>query len=73
MGTNTWKPTIESTALDFSFLIKTNPESAYHMSQLAHPLVKASGGGSIVFISSIAGLVSPNTGSIYAMAKGKLI
>ncbi|PON78313.1 Short-chain dehydrogenase/reductase [Parasponia andersonii] len=68
VGTNIWKPTLESTAVDFSFLIKINLESAHHMCQLAHPLLKASG-GSIVFISSIAGLISLNTGSIYAMAK----
>ncbi|CAN6857813.1 unnamed protein product [Brassica oleracea] len=32
------KPTIENTAEDFSFHISTNLESAYHFSQLAHPL-----------------------------------
>ncbi|EXB36439.1 Tropinone reductase-like protein [Morus notabilis] len=70
VGTNIWKPTLESTAGDISFLMNTNFESAYNMCQLAHPLLKAaSGGASIVFISSIAGLISLNTGSIYAAAK----
>ncbi|PON68843.1 Short-chain dehydrogenase/reductase [Trema orientale] len=72
VGTNIWKPTLELTAGDFSFLMKTNLESAYHMCQLAHPLLKASGAGSIVFISSVAGVVSLNTGSIYAATKAAM-
>lgn len=63
------KPTLESTAEDFSSLIATNLESAYHISQLAHPLLKASGNGSIVFISSVSGIVS-GTAPIYGATKG---
>ena len=50
----------------------TNFESAYHLSQLAHPLLKASSAGSIVFVSSVCGVVSINTGSIYGASKGNL-
>ncbi|KAK7290136.1 hypothetical protein RIF29_04345 [Crotalaria pallida] len=39
-------------------MMAINLDSAYHLCQLAHPLLKASGKGSIVFISSIAGVVS---------------
>ncbi|XP_013614185.1 PREDICTED: tropinone reductase homolog At2g29310-like isoform X2 [Brassica oleracea var. oleracea] len=39
---------------------------------LSHPLLKASGYGSIVFISSVAGVVSFECGSIYSLAKGAL-
>ncbi|PKI72343.1 hypothetical protein CRG98_007213 [Punica granatum] len=35
----------------------TNLDSVYHLCQLASPLLKASGSGSIVFVSSISGLV----------------
>ena len=71
MGTATSKPTLEYTAEDFSFLMSTNLESAYHMCQLAYPLLKASEAGSIIFISSVAGVVGTNTGgSIYGAAKG---
>ena len=71
MGTNISKPTSEYTAEDFSFLMSTNFESAYHFSQLAYPLLKASGAGSIVFVSSVAGVVSLNIGlSIYSSTKG---
>ena len=70
MGTDIAKPTLDYTLEDFSFLISTNLESAYHISQLAHPLLKASKAGSIVFVSSIAGVTAINGTSIYAAAKG---
>ncbi|KFK40195.1 hypothetical protein AALP_AA3G342400 [Arabis alpina] len=66
------KPTIEYVADDFSFHISTNLESAYHLSQLSHPLLKASGSGNIVFMSSIGGVVSMGCGSIYALTKGAM-
>ncbi|PON90818.1 Short-chain dehydrogenase/reductase [Trema orientale] len=49
----------------------TNFESAYHICQLAHPLLKASANGSIVFNSSVAGLMALPYNSIYAASKGK--
>jgi len=64
------KPTTEYTAEEFSFLMATNLESAFHISQLAHPLLKASGSGSIVLMSSIAGVVHVGVGSIYGATKG---
>ncbi|CAL9234796.1 unnamed protein product [Arabidopsis halleri] len=72
VGTIRTKPTIEYVADDFSFHISTNLESAYHLSQLSHPLLKASGYGSIVFISSIAGIISFDAASIYGLTKGAL-
>ncbi|KAM3739856.1 hypothetical protein ACB098_08G054300 [Castanea mollissima] len=73
VGTNMPKQTIEYTAEDFSFLMCTNLESAFHICQLAYPLLKASGVGSIVFVSSVAGVVGLTLGlSIYAAAKGGL-
>ncbi|XP_062173067.1 tropinone reductase homolog At2g29150-like [Alnus glutinosa] len=73
VGINIIKPTLENTAEDFSFLMSTNLESAYHMSQLAYPLLRASGAGSIVFVSSVAGVVSVNIGTtIYSAAKGAI-
>ncbi|KAK6933136.1 hypothetical protein RJ641_036030, partial [Dillenia turbinata] len=71
-GTNFRKPTVDYTAEEFSKLMATNFDSAYHLCQLAHPLLKASGVGSIVFISSVAGLVSLGTGSVYAAGKAAL-
>ncbi|CAA7039548.1 unnamed protein product [Microthlaspi erraticum] len=66
------KPTLEHTAEDFSFHISTNLESAYHFSQLAHPMLKASGCGNIVFMSSAAGVVSLSISSVYCATKGAM-
>lgn len=74
MGTCKPKTAVEYTAEDFSFLMSTNLESAYHMSQLAYPLLRASGAGSIVFISSVNSVVAINVGStIYSATKGNFI
>jgi Tropinone reductase 1 len=73
VGTNVKKPTLEITAEDFSLVMSTNFESAYHMSQLAHPLLKASGAGSIVLLSSVSGLRSIGCGSVYEATKGNLL
>ncbi|KAJ7964561.1 Tropinone reductase-like [Quillaja saponaria] len=71
VGTNFRKPTIY-TAEEFSELMNTNFDSAFHLCQLAHPLLKASEQGSIVFISSMASLVSLGTGSPYAARKAAI-
>ncbi|KAK3409946.1 tropinone reductase homolog At2g30670 [Eucalyptus grandis] len=72
LGTTGGMPTVDCTAEDFSFIMTTNFESAYHLSQLAHPLLKASGTGSIVFLSSVCGIVSLSVGSIYSATKGAM-
>ncbi|ESQ51426.1 hypothetical protein EUTSA_v10017957mg, partial [Eutrema salsugineum] len=51
------KPTLEYDAKDFS---------------VSHPLLKVSGFGNIVFISSIAGVISATSGYIYSATKGAL-
>ncbi|KAL1196673.1 putative tropinone reductase [Cardamine amara subsp. amara] len=66
------KPSIDYVADDFAFQISTNLKAAYHFCQLLHPLLKASGYGSIVFISPIAGVVSMDGGSVYSVTKGAL-
>ncbi|KAK7285187.1 hypothetical protein RJT34_19948 [Clitoria ternatea] len=50
----------------------TNLDSAYHLCQLAYSRLKASGNRSIVFISSVAGLTSIGSGSIYAASKAAI-
>lgn len=72
VGTNIRKPTVDYTAEEYSKLMATNLESSYHLCQLAHPLLKASGTSSIVFISSVAGLVHLFSGSIYGATKGAI-
>lgn len=72
VGTNIRKPTMEYTSEEYSLLMATNLESVYHLCQLSYPLLKASGVGSIVFISSVAGLVHVGSGSIYSASKGAM-
>ncbi|XP_015952218.1 tropinone reductase homolog At5g06060 [Arachis duranensis] len=73
VGTNFQKETTEVTEEDFRFLVSTNLESAFHISQLAYPLLKSSEAASVVFISSIAGVVSVDMkGTIYSAAKGAI-
>ncbi|XP_010542632.1 PREDICTED: tropinone reductase homolog At1g07450 [Tarenaya hassleriana] len=72
VGTFILKPAVECTEEDFSISMATNLESAYHLCQLGHPLLKASGYGSIVFISSASGVVSALNTSIYGPTKGAM-
>ncbi|XP_059283605.1 tropinone reductase homolog At5g06060-like [Lycium ferocissimum] len=70
VGTNIRKPTIDYTAEEYARLLGMNLESAFRLCQLAHPLLKASGNGSVVFISSVTGLVHVGSaGSIYGATK----
>ncbi|XWS74089.1 hypothetical protein CRYUN_Cryun02cG0185600 [Craigia yunnanensis] len=72
VGTYIAKLVSEYTMEEVSFLTSKNFESAYNVSILAHPLLKASEAGSIVFLSSIAGLTPVRTGSIYGATKGAM-
>ncbi|GAY38017.1 hypothetical protein CUMW_033450 [Citrus unshiu] len=63
------KPTLEYNAEDFSLVMTTNFESAFHLCQLAHPLLKASGAASIILVSSGLGLVLANVGTVYSATK----
>lgn len=67
----TLKDAKDYTHEDFSTIITTNLESPYHLSQLAHPLLKSSGVASIVFNSSVAGLIALPKLAVYSAAKGK--
>ncbi|KAK1373692.1 tropinone reductase-like [Heracleum sosnowskyi] len=71
-GIVTLKETIEFTAEDFSNIMGTNFEASYHLCQLAYPLLKASGNGNIVFISSVAGVIALPLVSIYSSSKGAI-
>ncbi|KAG5009845.1 hypothetical protein JHK87_018360 [Glycine soja] len=71
-GTAYTKSIQDYTSEDVATLMGTNFESCFHLCQLAHPLLKASGYGRIVFISSIAGLKAFPICSVYAASKGAL-
>ncbi|WVZ07099.1 hypothetical protein V8G54_020445 [Vigna mungo] len=66
------KKILEYTAEDISTVMGTNFESSYHLCQLAHPFLKQSGYGSIVFISSAAAVKVVPVLSVYAASKGAM-
>ncbi|XP_074268017.1 tropinone reductase homolog At5g06060-like [Silene latifolia] len=72
VGTNIMKRTEEFTPNEYTTIMITNLESAYHLCQLAHPLLKASGFGSIIMMSSVSGVVSVNIGSVYGATKAAM-
>ncbi|CAI0393056.1 unnamed protein product [Linum tenue] len=63
------KASVDYTVEEFRWLMGTNLESAFHLSQLAHPLLKNSEGASLVFMSSVAGVASVSFGSVYGATK----
>jgi Tropinone reductase 1 len=72
VGTNIRKKTTAYSASEYHMLMQTNLASAFHLCQLFHPLLKSSAQGSIVNISSVAGLTHVRSGSIYGMTKGAM-
>ncbi|KAI9112755.1 hypothetical protein K1719_016258 [Acacia pycnantha] len=71
-GTNILKEATDYTAEVTAKIMDTNFQSAYHLSQLAHPLLKASGNGTIVNISSVAGFKAVPQHVAYAASKGAM-
>jgi Tropinone reductase 1 len=72
-GTNIRKRTESYTDEEIEFLLEINLRSALDLCRRLYPLLKGSGNGCIVNVSSVAGLVSVGTGVPYAMSKAALI
>lgn len=64
---------IEFTAEELAALISTNFESVFHLCQIAYPLLKSSGAGTVVFTSSVSGFVSLKNMSVQSSTKGNLL
>ena len=72
-GQSMFKHTLECTGEDYARIMATNLESCFHLNQLAHPLLRASGGGGrVVHISSIAGFIGLPALAVYSMSKGAM-
>ncbi|KAK4478550.1 hypothetical protein RD792_014034 [Penstemon davidsonii] len=69
---NVMKRACDYTSEDYSKIMGTNLESPYHICQLAHPLLKASGLGNVIFISSMAGGTALPALSVYSASKAAL-
>lgn len=75
-GTNIRKPTADYTSAEYDHVLNTNLRSAYELSQAAYPLLKASekeSGSKIVMVSSVSGLASTSSGSLYGMTKAAIL
>ncbi len=71
-GTNIRKKALEFTLEEYEFLMRTNVLSTFELCRAFHPLLKASGNGSVVVMGSTAGISSLRTGAPYAMTKAAL-
>ncbi|XP_038904663.1 tropinone reductase homolog [Benincasa hispida] len=70
--TSELKTAAEVTEEEIWSVMNTNFEASFHSSQLAYPLLKASGNGNIVFISSVSGLMALPYSTPYAASKAAI-
>ena len=68
-GFNNRIKTIDYNDETYNKVIDLNMKSVFEMCRLFHPLLKKSGDASIINLSSVAGITSVRSGSVYAMSK----
>jgi Tropinone reductase 1 len=73
VGTNIRKPTIEYSPVEYDHVVTTNMRSVYELCQAVYPLLKTSGNGKIVMVSSVSALTHTSSGSLYGMTKAALL
>jgi Tropinone reductase 1 len=71
-GTNIRKKAIEYSYEEYVRIRETNMDSVFELCRLAHPLLRASGAGSVVNIASVAAYRHLGTGAPYAMTKAAI-
>lgn len=67
------KPLIETSAAEWDDVMASNLRSVFLGSKLAHPLLKAGGGGGIVNVSSVHAVATSANIAAYAASKGGLL
>jgi glucose 1-dehydrogenase len=67
------KPLVETTVEEWDMVIANNLRPAFLLSKLAHPLMKAAGGGAIVNVSSVHAVQTSANIAAYAASKGGLL
>jgi Tropinone reductase 1 len=72
VGTNIRKQVAEFTAEEYSSLMATNLNSAFHLSAQCFSRWLRGTRGCVINISSISGVTIDNTGAVYAMSKAAL-
>jgi NAD(P)-dependent dehydrogenase (short-subunit alcohol dehydrogenase family) len=68
-GMNRRKPIVEFTEDDYETIMAVNLRSIFFLSQAAHPIMKAQGGGKIVNVGSMTSLVGIGNVAVYGMTK----
>ncbi len=69
-GMNRRKRIHEVTEDDFETITATNIRAVYFLSQAAHPIMQAQGGGKIIHVASINVFYALDTVSVYGLSKG---
>ena len=72
VGMNIRKKTVEFSTEEYEQVLNTNLISTFELCRLLHPLLKKSKSGSVVNMSSVAGLTHLRTGSPYGMSKAAM-
>lgn len=72
-GVQIAKPILETTPEEWDLTLASNLRSVFLGSKLAHPLLKAAGGGAIVNVSSVHAIATSANISAYAASKGGLL
>lgn len=71
-GTNIRKKTADYTDDEYKTITDLNLLAPLELCKMFYPMLRSSGSGSIVNISSVSGLTSTSSGVIYAMTKAAL-
>jgi len=67
------KPILQTSAAEWDLTMASNLRSVFLGAKLAHPLLKAAGGGAIVNVSSVHAIATSANISAYAASKGGLL
>jgi len=67
------KPIIETTAEEWDLVMASNLRSVFLGAKLAYPMLKASGGGAIVNVSSVHAIATSADIAAYAASKGGIL
>lgn len=72
-GYQVTKPLLQTTVEEWDLVMASNLRSVFLGARLAHPLMKAAGGGAIVNISSVHAVATSANIAAYAASKGGLL